>query len=173
MIRIIVFILISGLSQPALSDSCKRLVFNEYCLGGSLSELEEEKPPARKRIKGKKTMLVYKAGEDIVVIQGFTKKIMSVAKIQKPGSWLNYENLKSRLVKVHGPGSDESYFPDYADSLSSKATSISIGKGQAKHLWKKDDWKIVLLWSNNKSMTLFYIDEELESEYRGGNPEGL
>jgi len=173
MYRLIVLFVFLSISQSALSDGCKRLVFNKYCLGGNVAELEKEYTPARKRVTGKKTMLAYRSGKDIVVIQGFLGKVMAVTKISKPGSWLNYQNLKGRLAKIHGPGVDESYFPDYADSQSSKATSINLGEGRAKHLWKKEGWKIILLWSDRDSVLLYYIDEGLDKKYRSSNPEGL
>lgn len=169
----IMALLVFGFSVQVLADDCKKLVFNKYCLGGDLSKLEKEYKPDRKRVMSDKTMFAYASNKEIVVVLGFNKKVMSVSKIYTPGTWLNYSNIKSRLVKFHGDGENLDYFPEYADSKMSQSTAITLGEGQAKQYWDKKGWKIVLLWSGKKSISLFYIDKKLDKEYKSSNSEGL
>lgn len=154
----------------AAADDCHYQVFHRYCLGGSVAEQIGRHPPD---VNDKELGIAYVDGDDLVVIMPHEGRVMAVIKTITPGTWLEYQGTLQRIEQVHGAGVDQSHFPDYAKSESTRSTAIALGKGRAQHAWDKGAWRIVLSWSDTDSLTLFYLDSALDAAFRSGNPDGL
>ena len=108
------------------------------------------------------------------MISGWKGKAVKIARFYKPSSWLTYLRLKGKLTDIYGSGTDDSFFPDYADDRSSKATSISLGKGRAKNVWDQGEWSVTLAWTNDRvGIIVVYTHKALNDDMKANRDEGF
>ena len=168
---ILIFALTTGNSW---ADECMKKVFYDYCLGGDIKELLKNTSPDKDITKRGVRHLFYKDGEEMTMVTGWNGKIIAVAKLHKPASWMNYYQFKSKLKEKYGDGKDESHFPEYANSEISKRTAIELGNGQAQHAWDQGEWKVILTWSDSDlGISISYHHRQLYSEMQENLGDGL
>lgn len=149
----------SGQAAQAVASlsGCMKVVFESFCLGGSISTL----PPNPTR-KTEQTWLY--AGSQTTVVTVVDDRIAGVGRFYTPGTWLTYRNVEGDLVEKYGKGKDLSFFPSYANDSSSRETAISLKKGRAVHSWEQQGFTIQLKWESGENVTLFYFHDELEAK---------
>jgi len=140
-------------------DKCLKKVLEKFCLGGSVSELP--KPDLKKAYS-----YIYEEGDKKIFVNLVNKRIASVSIFYPHPSWLNYRILLDQLKEKYGAGVNLDTFPDYADSDSSKETSIVIKKGRAMTLWSQTGWSIKYGWASNSWRILEYMHDELSEKNR-------
>jgi hypothetical protein len=87
---------------------------------------------------------------------------------------MNYYKFKGKLKDRYGEGEDDSFFPDYADSDTTRGNAIELGKGRAKHTWDQGEWKAILAWSNSRlGININYYHNQLYSEMQKNSDDGL
>lgn len=173
--RLLPVLVIAFFTSPAFADDCLKMVFNDYCLGGDLKAIIDRNPPDDVSRDGDATYIIYKeSADETVSINAIEGKVAVVGKFMQPGSWLNYRSWKARLEEIYGAGDDRSYFPDYANSDSSKATAISLGKGRALHVWDQGEWMIALAWRDREfGINLGYMHKALMDVMKNRQDAGL
>lgn len=155
-------------------DECVKKVFLKFCLGGDINDIIKNYHPDEDREKNGMRSLLYRQGNEVTMVSEWKGRTVRIARFYKPGSWLTYLRLQGKLADLYGAGKDDSFFPDYADSQSSKATSISLGKGRAKHVWDQDKWSLSLVWSSNRTgVMLIYYHKALNSDMKENRDEGF
>ncbi len=133
-----------ALSTPASADSaCLKRVFNHYCLGGEA--------PA-----GAADSVQIPDAQGTVSLALADGTIRAVSREIRPANWLNYTDLKVKLVRLYGTATDASDFPRYATSRSSKLNTIRAGRGYAATRWEQSGWVVILEWRNLDHLSLRY-----------------
>lgn len=145
-------------------NDCVKLVFENYCLGGSPESLPE--PAHREGM-----MLFYgDPKERTVVVRVFEDKIVAVSEFHPKPSWPAVRRLEKILRRIYGKAQDESYFPSYADDDDSQALAIRGERGEFKRRWKLPDFEILLVWKSPERFFVVYITEgfqrSIEAEER-------
>ena len=135
-------------------DQCRKKVLGAYCLGGSIKALP--KPDLRDG-----DIFVYADGKKRIYIESVHERIASVSIFYPSPSWLNYRLLLGQLQEKYGKGVNLDKFPDYAQSDSSKATTISLNKGRALTLWPQEGWSINYGWASRNWRILEYRHDKL------------
>jgi hypothetical protein len=134
-----------------------KVVFESFCLGGSISTL----PPNPTR-KTEQTWLYAESQTTVVTV--VDDCIAGVGRFYTPGTWLTYRNVEVDLVEKYGKGKDLSFFPSYANDSSSKETAINLKKGRAVHSWEQQGFTIQLKWESGEHVALFSFHDELEAK---------
>ena len=169
------FILLLALIPFSLSaDECKKLVFNQFCLGGDAHTLLSEHKPQRTKKTGQSKRHFYKNNGNTVIVQEFQGRVMVVNRLTPKPSWLKYQNTLAQLKDIYGePSKDASYFPIDGLSDFDKGLSIKQGKARAMHIWDQGSWEVGMVWSNRLALGIRYIDKVLKKTFDQSNNEGL
>lgn len=135
-------------AAPSQADEpCLKQVFNHYCLGGPTPEGLEADENGRVTIED---------AQGNIALQIADNRIIAVSRELQPANWLNFTDLKSKLVRLYRTAADVSDFPRYATSRSSKLNAIRAGRGYAAARWEQQGWAIQLDWRALDSMQLRY-----------------
>jgi hypothetical protein len=164
-----------GLPQiaAAAEQSCLKLVFNRYCLGGDLNRLAQQMPGAR-HDEGERSALIYYDGGEQDYVLAWRGRIYKVLRQYRIASQLRYEELYALLREKYGSGEDQSRFPAYAKTPTRRQIAIRRGEGRAAHGWPTDGgWHIELSWSRELGLSLAYIADELDRQQSAAQHSGL
>ncbi|NOZ11646.1 MAG: hypothetical protein GXP09_11470 [Gammaproteobacteria bacterium] len=135
-------------------DQCRKMVMGKYCLGGSMADLPE--PDVKEG-----GSFVYFDGDKRIFLKSANGRVASVSIFYPSPSWLNYRVLLGQLKEKYGEGINFDNFPDYAQSDSSKATSITLKKGRALTSWPQTGWSINYGWASKNWRILEYTHDNL------------
>lgn len=162
---LIIFLL---MTQPAHAADCVKRVFNEFCLGGDLTEQQKANAQV---VTGNDSQLRFaQHPKGPILIDRNEGQITSVTRLIKPGSWLNFTDWKVKLVRIYGRDQSQNNFPLSATSRSSKLNAINANKGYALSVWPQSGWHIALKWDDARHITLQY---KLDKLHTPNTSEGL
>jgi|GEM_PF-6442587 len=140
--------LIAVLATPTHADeTCLKRVFGSFCLGGTPST--ELKPDEN----GEATI---ESSSGDITVRISNEQITEVSRALTPADWLNFTDMKVKLVRLYRTAEDTSDFPRYATSRSSKLNAIRSGRGYAGAFWQREGWSISLEWRELDTMHLRY-----------------
>ena len=164
-----------GLQPAAMAQDCLKQVFNRFCLGGPVTsiELTAEAPgtdtplpqtAATDSLSGQSEDSPAQSGssqyrvDDKTIIVEFNddNKITRVSRFEIPGTWLNYTDWRSKIVRLYGRGQNLSTFPSYAASRSARLNALISGRGYARMNWPQDGWSVELIWNDTRHIELKY-----------------
>ena len=135
-------------AAPSQADEpCLKQVFNHYCLGG---------PAPTGLTADEKGQVTIDDAKGKIALQITDGRIITVSRELRPANWLNFTDLKGKLVRLYSTATDVSDFPRYATSRSSKLNAIRAGRGYAASRWEQKGWAIQLDWRSLDSMQLRY-----------------
>lgn len=144
-------------------QSCLKLVFNRYCLGGDVNALAQQMPPAMRQDEGDRVALIYQEGTGRDYVLAWRGLVYKVLRTYRVASQLRYEELYRVLRQKYGDGSDRSRFPGDARTPGRKHIAIRRGEGQATHVWPlSEGWHPELSWTREMGLALAYIADELD-----------
>lgn len=134
------------------APECMKKVFGDFCLGGPATDLPNGGDADKKtRWYPDRSVIVF-------VTDG---RVSRVARLYKPGTWLTYNNVEHDLVEKYGQGKDHSFFPSYANDMTTRENAITLKKGQAARVWSQPGFTIELIWSDSKAVMLRYSHDDL------------
>lgn len=173
-----VWLLVALLLGPSLSlagESCLKLVFERYCLGGDVNALLREGPqPQYERAEGDRLAYILPEGPERIYVLSFRGSIYKVLRRYRTATQLRYEDLYALLSGKYGPGEDRSRFPPYATTASRKLGSIRRGDGRAVHHWKPaEEWFVDLTWTREMGLSLAYVATDLNNEQKAAAEQGF
>jgi hypothetical protein len=158
----------------AAEESCAKLVFGIYCLGGDINVVQRQGPPLFQEADGERRAVVFSEGPEKVYVLAFRNRIYKVVRQYQTSTQLRYDDLYNLLSRKYGPGEDRSRFPTYATTPARRLGSIRRGDGRAVHYWKPDDaWHIELSWTREMGLALAYIDTALDNQQEAAVDRGL
>lgn len=135
-------------ATPSQADEpCLKQVFNHYCLGG---------PAPADLVADENGRIFIEKAKGNIALQITDNRIVTVSRELRPANWLNFTDLKGKLVRLYSTAMDASDFPRYATSRSSKLNAIRAGRGYAAARWEQPGWAIQLDWRSLDSMQLRY-----------------
>jgi hypothetical protein len=159
------------------TDACLKRVFGEYCLGGSLQQLLQQRPygmPAAQQ-NGDRTAVIYLQGRERTYVMAYQGRIYKVLHTFEPASQVKLKDLRERLVTKYGDYRDRSYYPGYARTQASRIGAIRRGEGELRYAWQSNDasWRIELSWTRKLGISLAYLANELDREQQQAQDSGL
>ncbi|EXJ13306.1 hypothetical protein [Imhoffiella purpurea] len=146
-------------------DSCLKLVFGRYCLGGDIERALRSAPsPLARQSQGDSLALVYPDGANRLYLLAFENRIYKVVRAYETATQLKFDDLYNQLREKYGLGEDRSRFPEYASTPAFKLASIRRGEGRAIHHWDASNaWYIELSWTREMGIALSYIATEIDA----------
>lgn len=149
---------------PAVAqESCLKLVFNRFCLGGDVNALLQRDPPMARQDDGDRSALVYTEAADTLYVLAWRGRIYKVVRRYRIATQMRFEELYVVLRDKYGAGEDRSQFPPTATTSGRRQIAIRRGEGQAVHVWPVEGgWRIELAWTRELGLGLAYIADELE-----------
>jgi hypothetical protein len=167
------FLLLSMLLLPLpgiqAEEQCLKVVFNQYCLGGDIRQLQRQKPfYIHQQREGERFALVYGEGREKVYVLSYQNRIYKVVRQYQPATRLNYLDLKDLLTSKYGMPKDLSQYPERAKGLAAKIGAIRRGEGRALLTWKppEQEWYLELGWNREMGLNLAYIIDRLDGKQR-------
>jgi hypothetical protein len=172
---VLVLAAIPAQAQPQSQDTCLKLVFGRFCLGGDTGSLQQEGPrPVIRLPDGERLALVFQDGPERIYVLAFRDRIYKVVRRYRGSSQLRFDDLYGVLREKYGPGDERSRFPSYADTPSRRLSSIRRGEGQAFYYWKPaDSWHIELTWTREMGISLAYVATERDRQQQTAANSGL
>jgi len=141
-------------AEEEARDKCLKKVLDRFCLGSITSELPE--PDVK---EGEN--FVYFDGDKRIFVKSANARVATVSIFYPNPSWLHYRILLDQLKEKYGPGINFDTFPDYAESDTSKETSIALRKGRALSVWNQTGWSIEYGWASSDWRILTYKHNQL------------
>lgn len=168
--------IIPGVLWAESSSGCLKEVFDEYCLGGSMQQLQQRYPagvPVQRQ--GERSAMIYYQGRERTFVMAFQGSIYKVLHTYEPASQIQLKELQQRLEAKYGPYRDHSHYPAYARNMASQIGAIRRGEGALKYVWQMPEqaWRIELEWTRKLGITLAYLANELDDEQRKSVNSGL
>ncbi|HBR97750.1 MAG TPA: hypothetical protein DD979_10285 [Gammaproteobacteria bacterium] len=141
------------------AETCAKVVFNRYCLGGdnadNLAHLPTA-PPVQTAADGEEEF-TFEEGGKVIRLRARDGITVAVSREERPGGWINYTAWKVKIVRLYGRGTDLSSFPPYAGSRSSRLNAINAGRGHAEFEWPLEEFTIKLVWDHPDYIQLQYL----------------
>ena len=153
------------------AETCTKLVFNEFCLGGEISPQSLENRLKLSQQK-EESQHYFSTADKRIIVTTYQNKITSVERQEEPGNWLNFTAWKVKLIRRYGQAKDQSNLPSYATSRSSRFNVIKAGKGVAQVSWPQENWTVTLRWDTPDFIRLQYSLGSNQPSTRN-NTEGL
>lgn len=146
------------------AETCTKLVFNRFCLGGDINQLARSQPGyVAEQREGERLALIYGEGSDLVYVLGYQGRIYKIVRKYDNPTLLKYDDLLQSIGGKYGQPEDLSRFPNYVRSQASRIGAIRRGDGKAVHLWRPpgERWSLALSWTREMGLSLTCSDEEL------------
>jgi hypothetical protein len=158
-------LLIAPVAGAAASESCLKMVFGRFCLGGDIRPLMQAvPPPVLRQDEGSSLALVFLDGPDRTYVLAFTGRIYKVVREFGASTQLRYDETLAALSGLYGVADDRSRFPEDAVTPARRLAAIRRGEGRALHVWTPaPSWQIELSWTREWGLSLAYVATELSA----------
>jgi hypothetical protein len=167
------WVLLSVAPPSVGQETCLKLVFGRYCLGGDVGALAARQPMVRQN-DGERVALVFPEGPERVYVLSFRNQIYKVVRRYRTATQLKFDDLYALLRSKYGDGEDRSRFPPSATAPGRRLISIRRGEGRAFHYWKPaDDWHIELTWTRELGLALAYVATSIDGQQQTAVERGL
>ncbi|MEM9601266.1 MAG: hypothetical protein AAGA11_00265 [Pseudomonadota bacterium] len=150
-----------ALTGPVWGDgetACRKQVFGDYCLGGDTSALRLDPVPEVDNT------FTDSAGPGHTRLEVVDDTLVAVERRVEPGGWREFDRWLKRLERVYRSGEDNSTFPRYAASRSSKLNAIRSGRGSARVDWPQGGWTLSLIWREPDAIHLRYAVSDADQD---------
>ncbi len=157
-------------------ESCLKVVFDGYCLGGDMSaQLTKDPRYVQQERNGDRFAVVYSLGQESIYVLAYHNRIYKVLHRYDPTTVLRFNDLETILRGKYGPPQDLSRYPGYAHNRAARIGAIRRGEGEAELLWTPagQPWSVTLGWTRELGITLDYRAKALDAEQRRAASAGL
>lgn len=162
--------------RAAEADGCMKLVFESYCLGGSLKG-HLRRYPAKLPVqeKGDRTGVIYETGSEKTYVMAFKDKIYKILHTYEPPTHATVRDIRESLQSKYGEFKDMSVYPDNTRNKARQISAIRRGEGELRNVWQLPDqaWRIELGWSRELGVFVAYYANDLDSEQKAAAWQGL
>ena len=158
------------------SEACLKKVFGEYCLGGSMQLLIQQRPHGmRSQQNGERSAVVYPEGRERTYVMAHKGRIYKILHTFEPTNRVKLKELRDRLEAKYGAYRDLSQYPGYARTLAAKIGAIRRGEGELNYIWQSPDanWTIELTWTRELGIALAYLANQLNQAQLEEMEQGL
>jgi len=158
------------------AETCLKLVFNQYCLGGEVNVLVQQRPAfSFQQRQEDRFAVVYPDGRESVYVLSFRGRIYKVLRKFASATILKYDEMLDLLNAKYGRSQDLSRFPAYVRSDASKIGAIRRGDGRAMHRWQPagQAWSLTLTWTRELGLAVAYVADELAAAQEAAAAEGF
>ena len=172
--RFLLFLLLLPTPGVQAEEQCLKVVFNQYCLGGDIRQLQRQKPQfIHQQREGERFALIYGEGRERIYILSYQNRIYKIVRKYQPATRLNYLDLKELLTSKYGVPDDSSQYPERAKGLASRIGAIRRGEGQALLTWRPpgQEWYLQLGWNREMGLNLAYIVDRLDGKQQASQAE--
>jgi hypothetical protein len=147
--------LLSPMNPVSAGQTCLKLVFDRYCLGGDYDTLMHNMPPPLLQTHDEEGQgAIFLEERERIYVLAFKGRIYKV-------------ELSHLVSSKYGPPQDLSRFPPYVDSRASRIVAIRRGDGRALQVWPGGQGiRIELSWTREMGVALSYIVEQLDAQRR-------
>lgn len=172
---LLLLISLSSVVWAETAPSCLKLVFDEYCLGGSMQQLRQRYPAGLPQQQGKRSAVIYFQGRERTFVMAYEGRIYKVLHTYEPASQIQLKELQQRLEAKYGAYRDRSHYPGYARNMASQIGAIRRGEGELRYVWQfpEQTWRIELEWTRKLGITLAYLANELDDKQQAALDRGL
>ena len=170
----LMLLIVPQVSSVRADQTCTKRVFNHYCLGWDIRQLQRKRPTyIHEQSDGERFALIYTEGREKIYVMAYQGLIYKVLRQYQPATLLGYEDLRDDLEKRHGSAEDLSRFPEHARGLASKIGAIRRGEGKAMLVWQPDEaWRVELSWTREMGLSLAYIANQMDRLQRKAREKG-
>lgn len=164
-VRVVVLLLccMPFLGAGAEPQVCVKKVFENYCLGGSLKQLLEQKPPSMQpRTKGERSGVVYQKDNEKIYVMAYQGNIYKIVHTYEPETLVTLKQLQRRLQQEYGDYQDRSDYPEQTQNQSRRLGYIRRGEGELRYVWQppQQSWRVELGWARKLGINIsFYVNE--------------
>jgi len=157
-------------------QSCLKVVFDGYCLGGDMeAQMSNEPRFVQEERKGDRLAVVYTAGRESTYVLSYRGRIYKVLRRFDPPTLLRFTDLKTILSGKYGDPRDRSRYPAYARNRAARIGAIRRGEGDAELVWTPSGqpWSATLSWTRELGVALDYRVKALDEAQRRAADAGL
>ncbi len=157
-------------------ETCLKMVFGDYCLGGSMQQLLQQRPYGmRSQQNSERSAVVYPEGREHTYVMAYQDRIYKILHTFEPASRVKLKDLQERLESKYGAYRDLSQYPGYARTQASRIGAIRRGEGELTYIWQSPDgdWHIELSWTRELGIALAYLANELDRTQQQAMESGL
>ncbi|MDJ0806723.1 MAG: hypothetical protein QNJ78_07800 [Gammaproteobacteria bacterium] len=163
-----------GTSEAA--DQCVKLVFEDYCLGGSMSrQLEKTPTDMRPQVYGERKGVIFEMDNEKIYVMSYKGIIYKILHTFEPETQATLKDLRRRLERKYGRFEDRSEYPEETENKARHMSFIRRGEGELKNVWQLPDqqWRVELGWSRKLGVSVAYYMNELDELQKEAALKGL
>ena len=150
-------------------EPCISMPAGRYCLGDPVGK--PKRNPPHRMPDGYATLSTPDGLTFAGVLNG---RVAWVARLYEPKTYPHYRTLLGQLSETFGePTKDRSHFPPDAESDSSRAREISLGRAWVDQTWisEQSRLRVSLVWDKDR-LTIRYVSSDLTALPRHQTPAG-
>ena len=173
---IALLLLIAHSGARAETDRCLKMVFEHYCLGGSLDEQLQQSPvKVEPRIQGERSGVILEKDGDRIYVMAYKGVIYKVLHTYEPKTFSTLKELRRRLQHKYGNYDDRSEYPDNTKNRARQISSIRRGEGELRNIWQLPGelWRIELGWTRTLGIFVAYFVNQLDAEQKQAALQGF
>ena len=177
--RSLLFFLLCYLSLALAEQTpqvCVKQVFNNYCLGGTLSDQLKQTPvDMQPMTKGERSGVIFEKEREKIYVMAYRGVIYKILHTYEPDTWLTLKDLSKDLERKYGKYRDDSEYPEATDNLSKQMSYIRRGEGELRYIWQVsgEPWRVELGWDRKLGITVAYFVNKLDDLQKEAALKGL
>jgi hypothetical protein len=155
---------------------CIRQVFQDYCLGGTLTrQLEQNPVEMQPRSKGERRGVIYHKDNEKIYVMAYKGIIYKILHTFEPESLVTLRELQRHLQRKYGRYEDRSEYPEETQNKSRQVNYIRRGEGELRYVWQLPGhaWRVELGWTRRLGVTVTYFVNELDEMQEAATLQGL
>ncbi len=144
------------ISRGDTESDCLKLIADTFCLGGNATDITVSGEVIDNSDDPQLQVTAYQLDDRRLRVASKDGRVVTISRLESPGSWINFTNWKKRIIRIYGQGEDTTTLPAYATSRSSRRNAINSKKGRAAMRWPQSGWQLELIWDNTDHLELRY-----------------
>lgn len=170
-------LMVSVYFPPVLAaDQCVKLVFDNYCLGGSFKQ-QLEKVPAdmQPQVKGEREGVIYQKENEKIYVMAYQGVIYKIVHTFLPETQATLLDLRRHLQQKYGNYQELSNYPEATKNKARQMSYIRRGEGELKNAWQipGQRWRVELGWTRKLGVHVAYLVNELDELQKEAARRGL
>lgn len=157
-------------------EACLKQVFNDYCLGGSMTDQLERTPTKmHPQVNGERKGVIFHEDNEKIYVMAYRGMIYKILHTFEPETPATMRDLRRQLQRKYGKFEDQSEYPDETQNKARQISYIRRGEGELKHVWQRPDepWRVELGWSRKLGISITYFVNELDEQQKAAAMQGL
>ncbi|MCU7890897.1 MAG: hypothetical protein KZQ78_04465 [Candidatus Thiodiazotropha sp. (ex Ustalcina ferruginea)] len=175
---ILIVLSLSSAVIPAdeISNGCLKRVFMHYCLGGSMTQLLQQRPVNLEPVvDGDRTGIIYTKGRERIYVMAYQGHIYKVLQTYDSPNQVTLQRIQRTLHKKYGNHQDMSVFPNYVRNIAGRIGAVRRGEGELRYRWQLpgSPWRVELAWTRKLGISLAYLANALDQQQREAGERSL